>query len=239
MSVNLRNINIRLQWVLPLAILLLFLPVRAQEAPDSILDTKLLIEDPYLQATELGEDSVLVDVRAPGYSPDHGVRREFNPQPDRAVWLSALVPGLGQIYNRRFWKLPIIVAGFMGLGYGTNWNNNQLSDYSRAYADLTDNDPNTKSYMNFFPPTTQESDLDRGWLENVMRSRKNYYRRNRDLCIICMVGVYLLCMVDAYVDATMAHFDISPNLSMDLQPAMFTAPGNNRPAVGVYWALNF
>ena len=128
----------------------------------------------------------------------------------------------------------------MGLGYGTSWNNTQFNDYSRAYADLMDADPNTKSYMDFFPPTTSESDLDHDWLARTLKNRKNYYRRNRELCIIFMVGVYLLCMVDAYVDATMAHFDISPDLSLDIQPTVFPTPGqNNKPSMGLQWALNF
>lgn len=210
-----------------------------EEVPDTVIDMEVLIREPGIEAVQADNDSVLIDVRAPGYSPEYGLRRPFNPDPNRAVWLSALVPGLGQIYNRRYWKLPIIVAGFMGLGYGTSWNNTQLNDYSRAYSDLMDADPNTNSYMNFFPPTTSEGDLDPTWLANTLRSRKNYYRRNRDLCIICMVGVYLLCMLDAYVDATMAHFDISPNLSMDIQPAVFPSPGNRKPAMGIQWAFNF
>lgn len=79
------------------------------------------------------------------------IPRSFNPDPTRAVWLSALCPGLGQIYNRRYWKLPLVVAGYMGLIYGTSWNNTMLTDYTRAYSDLLDNDPSTKSYMDFFP----------------------------------------------------------------------------------------
>lgn len=226
-------------------LVLSFVTASAQtEAPDSVLDVKVLVPDgrvKVLADTVAPGDSILVEVTAPGYSPEYGLRRPFNPEPTRAVWLSALCPGLGQVYNRRYWKLPIIVGAFMGLGYGTSWNNTQLSDYSRAYADLMDADPDTKSYMNFFPPTTAEQDLDPTWLEKTLRSRKNYYRRNRDLCIIAMVGVYLLCMVDAYVDATMAHFDISPDLSMDLRPAIFDAPapGTYLPAAGLQWALNF
>ena len=118
----------------------------------------------------------------------------FNPDPTRAVWMSALFPGLGQIYNRRYWKLPIVVGAYLGLGYATSWNNGMLSDYTRAYRDIMDTDPSTKSYMDFFPPTTKEEDLDKTWLTNVLQSRKNFYRRNRDLCIICMVGVYLVAM---------------------------------------------
>lgn len=164
---------------------------------------------------------------------------EFNPNPTRAVWLSALFPGLGQVYNRRYWKLPIIVGGFMGLVYATSWNNNMLDDYTRAYRDAMDNDPSTKSYMNFFPPNTQESSLDSTWLRNILQSRKNYYRRNRDLCIISMVGVYLVAMVDAYVDASLSHFDLSPDLSMDVQPFIIQEVRGEKPSFGLAWALTF
>ena len=212
----------------------------AEEAPDSVLDVEVLL--PVHEAHSEAADSIdpsLEYFTEAGYSPLVAGKRQFNPSPDRAVWLSALLPGLGQIYNRRYWKLPIIVAGYMGLGYATSWNNTQLNDYSQAYRDLLDADPTTNSYMNFFPPTTLESDLDRDWLQSVLRSRKNYYRRNRDLCIICMVGLYLLCMVDAYVDATMAHFDITPDLSLDIHPAMFPVSTDRLPAVGLQWAFRF
>lgn len=164
---------------------------------------------------------------------------EFSPDPTRAVWLSALFPGLGQVYNRRYWKLPIIVGGYLGLGYATSWNNQMLKDYSRAYSDILDNDPSTNSYMDFFAPNVQESDFDKTWLTNLLRSRKNYFRRNRDLCIISMVGVYLLAMVDAYVDASLSHFDISPQLSMDVVPALIPDGNRQHPSVGLCWALNF
>lgn len=164
---------------------------------------------------------------------------EFNPSPNRAVWMSALFPGLGQVYNRRYWKLPIVVGGYLGLAYATTWNNTMLTDYQRAYRDIMDNDPSTNSYMDFFPPTTQESDLDKTWLTNILKSRKDFYRRNRDLCIISMVGVYLLAMVDAYVDASLSHFDISPDLSLDLTPSLIPDTRNSFPGVGMTWALNF
>ncbi len=102
-----------------------------------------------------------------------------------------------------------------------------------------DNDPSTKSYMDFFPSTVKEEDLDKTWLTNTLKARKDYYRRNRDLCIICMVGVYLIAMVDAYVDASLAHFDISPELSMQVTPALIPDSRSRLPGVGVQWALNF
>lgn len=171
--------------------------------------------------------------------PNPDAVRVFTPDPLRAVWLSALCPGLGQIYNRRYWKLPIVVGGFLGLGYGASWNNGMLSDYSRAYTDIMDDDPSTNSYMDFFPPNTAESSLDRSWLERTLKSRKDYYRRNRDLCIICMVGVYLISMVDAYVDASLSNFDISPDLSMQVSPALLRDPQRPMPAIGLQLAFNF
>ena len=179
----------------------------------------------------LRKDSLLRDT--------YGQVRIFRPDPNRAVWLSALCPGLGQIYNRRYWKLPIVVGGFLGLTYATSWNNNVLNDYTNAYADALDSDPNTKSYMDFYPPTTREEDINMDWLKRVLKSKKDFYRRNRDLCIISMVGLYLLCMVDAYVDASLANFDITPDLSMKVKPAVIEPQLGKLPAVGLQCAVSF
>lgn len=218
----------------------------AQEVEDTLpadsaayVDGMVLLRTPIEVEAELDGDTiktVLINPNSP-YGLDG--KKIFNPDPTRAVWMSVLFPGLGQIYNRRYWKLPIIVGGFMGLAYGMTWNNGQYQDYSQAYRDLLDNDPSSNSYMNFFPPSIKEEDLDKSWLTSVMKSRKDFYRRNRDLCIICMVGVYLLCIVDAYVDASLAHFDISPDLSMDVAPTMMVQPGQSKPGVGIHWALTF
>ena len=97
------------------------------------------------------------EVRADDYVYTEDGKIPFNPSPARAVWLSALCPGLGQIYNRRYWKLPIVIGGFMGLAYATSWNNGQYKDYMQGYSDLLDNDPSTCSYMDFCPPTTKIS----------------------------------------------------------------------------------
>ncbi len=74
----------------------------------------------------------------------------FNPSPTRAVWMSALFPGLGQVYNRRYWKLPLVVGGYLGLAYATSWNNGMLNDYQRAYRDIMDNDPSPSRTWTFF-----------------------------------------------------------------------------------------
>ncbi len=195
--------------------------------------------DSILVATDSTFSTITTDSVKPAIEEWEEREVAFNPNPKKAVWLSALFPGLGQLYNRRYWKLPIIVGGYMGLAYATTWNNGMLRDYSRAYTDIMDTDPTTNSYMDFFPNNTQESSLDKAWLTRVLKSRKDFYRRNRDLCIICMVGVYLVAMVDAYVDASLSHFDISPDLSIDVAPAVFQNSHNKLPSVGVQWAINF
>lgn len=181
---------------------------------------------------------ILVDTTAQAV-PD--AVRTFDPDPQRALWLSALCPGLGQIYNRRYWKLPIVVGAFVGLSYGASWNNRMYKDYAKGYRDVMDEDPNTNSYMDFFPPTVQESDLDMAWLQRIMKSKRDYYRRYREICIISMVGVYLINIVDAYVDASLAHFDISPDLSLDVTPAAIdnTAFGTRMPSLGLQCAISF
>lgn len=213
-------------------------PLPADSA--AYLDGEILVREPIGILPDEAVTDTLATVKEIENSL-YGLTEEkiFNPDPTRAVWMSALFPGLGQIYNRRYWKLPIIIGGFMGLGYGANWNNGQFQDYSTAYQDLLDNDPSSDSYMNFFPPSTKEEDLDKSWLTSVMKSRKDFYRRNRDLCIICMVGVYLLCMVDAYVDAALSHFDITPDLSMDVAPTILVEPGTTKPKLGLNWAFTF
>jgi len=180
---------------------------------------------------------VLVDSIQPTSS--LGNVRVFNPDPQRAMWLSVLCPGLGQIYNRRYWKLPIVVGAFVGLTYGTAWNNRMYKDYSKAYRDVMDDDPDTRSYMDFFPPTVKENDLDVSWLKKTMLNKRNYYRRYKEICIICMVGVYLVNIVDAYVDASLAHFDISPDLSMDVAPAALELTPGRSPSLGLQCAITF
>ena len=101
-----------------------------------------------------------------------------------------------------------------------------------------DNDPNTKSYMDFYPPTVKEEDIDKEWLKRALKSKKDYFRRNRDLCVISIVGVYLICMVDAYVDATLSKFDISDDLSMKVRPTLIEQSRSNLPGVGVACAIS-
>lgn len=144
---------------------------------------------------------------------------KFVPKPQRALWLALLLPGAGQIYNRKYWKLPIVYGGFLGCVYAFTWNQQMYLDYSQAYLDIMDDDPNTCSYKEMLPPNFNYSAYE-SRLPTLFKKKKDYYRRYRDLSSFCFVGVYLLSVIDAYVDAQLSEFSISDDLSMRISPAV-------------------
>ena len=145
-------------------------------------------------------------------------RKVFVPNPSRATWLAVVFPGGGQIYNRKYWKLPIIYGGFAGCAYALSWNSKMYKDYSKAYSDIMDSNPNTKSYEDLLPPNANYTPEQ---LKGVLKRRKDSFRRYRDISIFAFIGVYLISIIDAYVDAELSNFDISPDLSMKLEPVVF------------------
>lgn len=167
----------------------------------------------------------------------------FVPDPTRAVWYSAIIPGLGQIYNRKYWKLPILIGGFMGLAYGISFNSRYYTDYSNAYRDSYSSDPNANSYINFLPYNYRNDkewiEQNMEWIRSSVKRKKDFYRRNRDLCIIGMFGVYALAMIDAYVDAQLYTFDISPDVSMKISPAVLEPSLNTQTSLGLQCSITF
>lgn len=167
----------------------------------------------------------------------------WRPNPKRAMWLAIVLPGAGQIYNRKYWKLPIVYGGFVGCAYAMRWNNQMYSDYSQAYLDLMDDDPNTQSYNQFLHlgAKIDESNLQR--YQQLFKKRKDKFRRWRDLSFFCLVGVYALSIVDAYVDATLSEFDISKDLSLKVEPTIINNERERNPfkanSLGLSCSLNF
>ena len=144
----------------------------------------------------------------------------WRPSAKRAMWLAIVIPGAGQIYNRKYWKLPIVYGGFVGCFYAIRWNNQMFRDYSQAYMDIMDNDPNTQSYNQFFHLGVTITPENTEHYQDLFRRRKDFYRRYRDLSVFILVGVYALSVIDAYVDASLSEFDISPDLSLKIEPAV-------------------
>jgi hypothetical protein len=166
-------------------------------------------------------------------------KKRFVPNANKATWLALALPGAGQIYNRKYWKLPIVYGGFVGCAYALNWNNKMYKDYSQAYLDIMDDDPNTKSFEDFLPLNSNISGQEERFKE-IFRKRKDLYRRQRDLSIFAFIGVYLLSVIDAYVDAELSDFDISKDIGMRIEPAFFNDGKNMKSnSVGLQCSLKF
>lgn len=167
----------------------------------------------------------------------------WRPNPKRAMWLALVLPGAGQIYNRKYWKLPIVYGGFVGCAYALRWNNQMYRDYSQAYLDLMDNDPNTQSYNQFLHLGAKIDDSNKARYQKLFKSRKDTYRRWRDLSVFCLIGVYALSVIDAYVDASLSEFDISKDLSLRVEPTIISNNRERNPlksnSLGINCSLNF
>lgn len=167
----------------------------------------------------------------------------WRPNPKRAMWLALVLPGAGQIYNRKYWKLPIVYGGFVGCAYALRWNNQMYRDYSQAYLDLMDDDPNTQSYNQFLHLGAKIDDSNKARYQKLFKSRKDTYRRWRDLSVFCLIGVYALSVIDAYVDASLSEFDISKDLSLRVEPTIISNNRERNPlksnSLGINCSLNF
>ena len=167
----------------------------------------------------------------------------WHPDAKRAMWMALVLPGAGQIYNRKYWKLPIIYGGFVGCAYAITWNNQMYHDYSQAYLDIMDDDPNTQSYNQFLHlgATIDESNIER--YKEIFRKRKDKFRRWRDMGVFVMIGVYAFSVIDAYVDASLSEFDISDDLTLRVEPTVLNDKRTNNPfkstSLGLQCSLRF
>lgn len=221
-------------------------PERLQ-ATDSLSAAKIQIADSLDAANKKElkkiEQPTPIVVKTDTVPPVQNLNKKlFIPNPTKATWLAVVFPGGGQIYNRKYWKLPIIYGGFAGCAYALSWNGKMYKDYSQAYLDIMDSNPNTKSYEDLLPPNAQYNEEQ---LKNTLKRRKDSFRRFRDLSIFAFIGVYLISIIDAYVDAELSNFDISPDLSMKLEPTVidnnsqFRSNSYKNKSVGLQCVLRF
>jgi hypothetical protein len=230
-------------WIAAALLLVGTVSLYAQETvPDTVsVATDSLIEDSIAPADSL-ESILLTD----SITKPLKIKKDWSqwrPDPQRALWLALVIPGGGQIYNRKYWKLPLVYGGFIGCLYAMNWNNTMYKDYSQAYLDITDNDPGTASYNKFLHLGTQITPDNEKRYKDIFKSRKDKYRRWRDLSFFVLCGVYALSVIDAYVDAELSVFDISRDLSLRVEPMILDNHSSRNPlnasAVGLQCSLNF
>ncbi len=188
----------------------------SQKQPDN--------DAPYTPDSSIYEsDSILVEIASEKHSPH------------KAAIYSAILPGLGQMYNKKWWKLPFVYGGFIATGSLINHNNNFFQLYRQAYADIIDNDPTTNSF--------KDLDIEGRWDWNNasqvqqfgtrLKRAQESARRNRDLAIICTIGVYALQIIDATVDAHFFDYDISDDISMNWGVTPMQYSGQIYPAVAL------
>ncbi|WP_423130539.1 DUF5683 domain-containing protein [Gaoshiqia sp. Z1-71] len=163
--------------------------------------------------------------------PEHSARK--------ATIYSAVLPGLGQIYNKKYWKVPLVYGGFAAFGYWIDWNNDYYVLYKQAYADIVDQDPNTNSFMDLniegHWDFTNASHVQQ--FTTRLKNAKEATRRNRDLLIILTAAFYAVNIIDASVDAHFFNFDISDDLTFNWTAGPVFC--GNKPLPGVHVSFRF
>jgi hypothetical protein len=166
------------------------------------------------------------------------VKHKFKPETMRATMLAVAFPGLGQVYNRKIWKIPVVYIGFGALIYTAQFNSKNYTLYMKAYQDFTDNVYETNSYLKVIPPSVVDRSTydplfnpksyvvtSYDYYKGAMLRMVDYYKRYRDLSYIGIAGWYLISILDANVDASLFNYDITPNLNITFVPMQMPLPG--------------
>ena len=177
------------------------------------------------------------------------VKHTFQADPMRATMLAIALPGFGQIYTRKYWKVPFVYAGFGAVAYFIGFNSKQYNTYMKAYQDFTDNIPATQSYIPLiknvdpstydpvlYPKTYNASTA--SWYKEAMLRQVDYYKKYRDLSYIGIAAWYLFTILDANVDASLYNYDVSNDLDLRLDPTMLQS-STGQAVVGVSLKVNF
>lgn len=156
--------------------------------------------------TEIREDSLIIQSKDTVLLKTYSARYD----PRKALLYAAIVPGLGQIYNKKYWKLPLVYGGFISIGYGINFYQEGYIKYKKEL------------FYNIENGYDEDTDIRPSDVYSTGNYRKivDQYKRERDFMIILMGGMYLLQMVDAHVDAHLKEFDLNPNLQVSIEPMM-------------------
>ncbi len=178
------------------------------------------------------------------------VKKVFKAEPFRATMLAVALPGLGQIYNRKYWKVPFVYAGFGGLVYAISFNSKEYNIFLKAYQDFTDKIPETKSYLDLiknvdpstydpvlFPKTAVSSTTE--WYKERMLAQVDYFKRYRDLSYIGIAAWYLFTVLDANVDASLFNYDVKDDIELKVQPVVVRVGGQADPVVNLSLKVTF
>lgn len=197
-------------------------------------DTTAVFHEEYsvsLTETIITTDTIIAPVE--GIPVDTATtQKAFKPDAEKVMWLGAIIPGYGQILNKKYWKLPIVYGGFMGCAFAISYFSSEYQTYKIAYRDIMNG--GGTSYMDLLPPgTTMDNYGGKSAYAANIKNGMDYYLRWRDLSILITVVYYGLTILEAYVDAQLFDFDISPDLALRIQPAVINNDVNyTKPVTG-------
>lgn len=143
------------------------------------------------------------------------IRKNHNPK--KATLYSAVLPGLGQFYNKKYWKIPIVYAGIGTIYYFAHTNNEDYKTYRKAYDFKTGSNPNVSDKI---------KDIADHYTADNLITLRDYYRRNMELSWIIMAVWYGINIIDATVDAHFFYYDINDDLSLKIEPVLEPAANN-------------
>jgi len=220
----LRVENLHTGFVAAIVLLLCSLEVEGQEPVDSMTLSKYTESDIIL----------LTDTTNLAYYFPLDSLSMFAHSPAKAAIMSAVVPGLGQIYNKKYWKIPIVYA-VMGISAERFIKfQNDFNRYRRAYIDINDNDPYTNYHLTLGLPFSNSDEQMRQYITR----RKEMLRTWRDYAIVAVVASFALNIIDANVDAHLMDFNLDDNISLKIQPC-FLANDINSKKIGLTLQFTF
>ncbi len=193
-------------------------------------DSTILSDSLSLAKTEnINPDSLVVDSTATKKK----VKSKFiksildkkYPNPNRAAAMSFILPGAGQVYNKKYWKVPIVYGALFGLGYFATDSNRQYNRFAAAYLTVVDDDPAT---INPFPTLSESS----------LRTIRDRFNKQRQQGYVFFTAGWLLNALDAYVDAHLASFDVNEDISAHIQPVGIPSPNNTSYGLSITFVNN-
>lgn len=225
-------------------------PVKSLTEKKALLDKKISESDTISKSVVVKKSPLKKNT----FSKDEtsAILKKSKPHSPALAWkLSMVLPGLGQIYNGQWWKVPILYGGIAGAIYGFTWNSARYNEYKNAFSDYVGYvnqvvpegqsrvKVNGERWKKVYPSDVLSFDASRQeWFTTSLKNKKDSYKRDRDLTIILMAGIYALNMIDALVSAHFYDFDISDDLSMGLRPSVNYNPSSGS-SVGFACTLSF
>ncbi len=186
-------------------------------------------------------DSIQTDLKSQGIVVKDSVfkkRVEINPlAPAKAAFYSAIIPGLGQVYNKRYWKVPIVYAALGASIYAYDYNNTQYKRFRTAFksrqAGFTDDEFYDLAPFSDTELTEPEFSTD------ALQDAQENFQRDRDLMVLVTIGLYVLNIIDANVDSHLKQFNVDDNLSVDFQPYLDYNEITAQPNYGMALTIKF